>query len=64
MTRDDIIKLARAVGMNLTPAQFSGVLEADIDEFQLERFAKLVAAVERRRHQADIERWKDAATNR
>jgi hypothetical protein len=44
MTREDIIRMAREAGMKLTPAQFSGVLEDEIDEFQLEKFAALVAA--------------------
>jgi len=44
MSRDDIIRMAREAGMKLTPAQFSGVLEDEIDEFQLEKFAALVAA--------------------
>ena len=39
-----VIEIAREAGMNLTPAQFSGVLEDNIDEFQLERFAELVRA--------------------
>ena len=47
INRDTIIKLAREAGMNLTPSQFSNVLEDEIDEFQLEHFAALVAAAER-----------------
>jgi len=42
-----VIEMAREAGMNLTPAQFSGVLEDEIDEFQIERFAELVRADER-----------------
>ena len=38
-----ILAFAKKAGMNLTPAQFSGVLEDEIDEFQLMEFAKLVA---------------------
>lgn len=49
-----VIEMAREAGMNLTPAQFSGVLEDEVDEFQLERFAELVRADERKR--ADRER--------
>ena len=45
--KEIIMKLAKQAGMNLTPAQFSGVLEDEVDEFQLVRFAALVAAVER-----------------
>ena len=44
MTREDIIRMAREAGMKFSPAQFSGVLEAEIDEFSLETFAALVAA--------------------
>lgn len=44
MTREELIRMAREAGMKLTPAQFSGVLEDEIDEFQLEKFAALVAA--------------------
>ena len=42
-----VIEMAREAGINLTPAQFSGVLEDEIDEFQLEHFAELVRADER-----------------
>ena len=44
MTREDIIRMAREAGIKFSPAQFSGVLEAEIDEFSLETFAALVAA--------------------
>jgi hypothetical protein len=37
-----IWKLAKKAGINLTPAQFSGVLEDEVDEFALEDFAKLL----------------------
>ena len=47
-----VIEMAREAGMNLTPAQFSNVLEDEIDEFQLERFAELVRADERERIKA------------
>lgn len=47
MSHDEIMAMAREAGMNLTPAQFSGVLEDEVDEFKLERFAALVAAKER-----------------
>ena len=47
MTRDEIIAMTREAGINLTPAQFSGVLEDEVDEFKLEAFAALVAAAER-----------------
>lgn len=50
---DDIIRMAREAGINLTPAQFSGVLEDEVDEFKLAVFAALVAAAER-------EAWRNA----
>jgi len=34
--------LAKKAGINLTPAQFSGVLEDEVDEFTLEDFAELI----------------------
>jgi len=37
-----IWELAKQAGINLTPAQFSGVLEDEVDEFTLEDFAKLL----------------------
>jgi len=37
-----IWELAKKAGINLTPAQFSGVLEDEVDEFALEDFAKLL----------------------
>ena len=37
-----IKKLAEQAGINLTPAQFSGVLEDEVDEFTLEKFAELI----------------------
>jgi hypothetical protein len=43
----DTIELAREVGMKFSPAQFSGVLEAEIDEFSLKDFEALVRADER-----------------
>jgi hypothetical protein len=45
----DTIELAREVGMKFSPAQFSGVLEAEIDEFSLKDFEALVRADERNR---------------
>ena len=38
-----IKELVKRAGINLTPAQFSGVLEDEVDEFTLEKFAELVA---------------------
>jgi len=37
-----IWELAKQAGINLTPAQFSGVLEDEVDEFTLEDFAELI----------------------
>ena len=37
-----IWELAKKAGINLTPAQFSGVLEDEVDEFTLEDFAELI----------------------
>lgn len=61
MTRDEVIAMAREAGMNLTPAQFSGVLEDEVDEFKLEHFAALVAAAEREacaRLVSETEEWR------
>lgn len=56
MTQDEIISMAREAGFN--PVAYMG---GNLDIFK--RFAELVAAAERRKHQADIERWKaEAAT--
>lgn len=55
MTRDDIIKLAREAGFT---QEDHHAIHAN-----LVYLAALVAAAERRKHQADIERWKtEAAT--
>jgi hypothetical protein len=35
-------QLAKNAGINLTPAQFSGVLEDEVDEFTLQKFAELI----------------------
>lgn len=37
-----IKELSDRSGINLTPAQFSGVLADNIDEFELEKFADLI----------------------
>jgi hypothetical protein len=39
--------MAREAGMKFSAAQFSGVLEAEIDEFSLKAFEALVRADER-----------------
>jgi len=55
MTINDIIHMVEEAGL--------GDLLADevIHDDELARFAGLVAAAERRKHQADIERWKGSA---
>ena len=40
----DTIDMAREAGMKFSAAQFSGVLEAEIDEFSLKAFEALVRA--------------------
>ncbi len=56
MTHEDIIKFAQGAGFN--PVTYSG---GNAKLFC--SFAELVATAERRKHQADIERWKtEAAT--
>lgn len=58
MTQDEIISMAREAGAGIGT---SGRWLVTQDELQ--RFAALVATAERRKHQADIERWKaEAAT--
>jgi hypothetical protein len=43
----DTIDMAREAGIKFSPAQFSGVLEAEIDEFSLKDFEALIRADER-----------------
>ena len=60
MTEDEIISMAHVVGV--VEFLYSNPHLSDAFEF-LQRFAALVSAAERRKHQADIERWKtEAAT--
>ena len=47
MTHEEIIAMAREAGINLSPAQFSGVQEAETDEFALAELAALAVAKER-----------------
>lgn len=37
-----IKELTKQAGINLTPAQFSGVLEDEVCEFELEKLAELI----------------------
>ena len=66
MTRDDIIRMAREAGFDqrnpwceVVVRHSNGSSVGVLD--RLEAFAALVASAERRKHQADIERWKEAA---
>ena len=62
MTQDDIIKFAREADVIDFRDADSDPHVAQMVEF-LQRFAALVATAERRKHQADIEKWKtEAAT--
>ena len=45
--RSALLELAAQAGIVLTPAQFSGVLETQTDEYALEDFAKLIVAREK-----------------
>jgi hypothetical protein len=46
--------MAREAGMKFSPAQFSGVLEAEIDEFSLKAFEAFVRADEQEKYKWDI----------
>ncbi len=39
---EQIKLLAKQAGINLTPAQFSGVLEDEVDEFTLQNFSEFI----------------------
>lgn len=54
MNREDVIRMAREAGLVHSAAWAVGTA-------YFERFAALVAAAERRKHQADIEHWKAQA---
>ena len=56
MNREQIIRMATEAGL-LEP----GYIHGNTVIAELERFAALVAAAERRKHQADIEHWKAQA---
>lgn len=68
MSTADIIRMAREAGMETHERKGevrigSAVLTGGDSTEQVARFAELVATAERRKHQADIERWKgEAAT--
>lgn len=47
MTHEEIMEMAKEAGINLSPAQFSGVQEAETDEFALAKLAALAVATER-----------------
>lgn len=63
MNRDDVIRMAHEASPDLTwYAAVCDPTQASADEVDfLMRFAALVAAAERRKHQADIEHWKAQA---
>ncbi len=42
-----------------TPAQFSGVLEDEIDEFELEEFTKLIEEYHSRKIDSEFQQWKN-----
>lgn len=56
MNREDVIRMATEAGL-LEP----GYIHVNTVVSELERFAALVAAAERKKHQADIEHWKAQA---
>lgn len=56
MNREEVIRMATEAGL-LEP----GYIHGNTVIAELERFAALVAAAERRKHQADIEHWKAQA---
>lgn len=61
MTREDVIRMAREADeghAGMECEQFGGGI---VSVSTLERFAALVAAAERSKHQADIESWKAQA---
>lgn len=60
MTQDEIISMAREADVIDFRDADSDPHVAQMVEF-LQRFAALVAAAERRKHQADIEKWKAEA---
>jgi hypothetical protein len=51
---DKTIDMAREAGMKFSAAQFSGVLEAEIDEFSLKVFEALVRADQDEKYKWDI----------
>ena len=57
--RNEMLETAKACGMNFAPAQFSGVLEAEVSEFDLEAYTQTItqkaAEAERERICAAIE---------
>ncbi len=65
MTKDEIISMAHEAGGLVygSPRSPETVIDVMFTPETIERFTSLVATVERRKHQADIERWKaEAAT--
>ena len=65
MTKDEIISMAHKAGGLVygSPRSPKTVIDVMFTPETIERFAELVATAERRKHQADIEKWKtEAAT--
>lgn len=68
MNREQVIRMAREAGIEFHERKNqlrigTDILFGDDSTEKLERFAALVAAEERRKHQSDIETWKaEAAT--
>lgn len=66
MNREDVISMAREAGIEFHERKNhlrigTDILFGDDSTEKLERFAALVTAAERRKHQADIEHWKAQA---
>jgi len=45
LTLEQCVTLAKLAGIRLSPAQFSGVLEAEVSEFDLQTFANLCIGI-------------------
>lgn len=45
LTLEQCVTFAKLVGIKLSPAQFSGVLEAEVSEFDLQTFANLCVGI-------------------
>lgn len=61
MNREEVIRMAREAGLLVNPLLENYAVLVDGFPVEIERFAELVAAAERRKHQSDIEHWKAQA---